>query len=550
MRPNGEEIVKTTIIEEVDGELRHKVLDIIGAQSDLGVENLRGSGMIAGETSRAYDEICTISLVTCRAVGIGAYLVRLGQRVIQCENSHIILTGAGALNKVLGREVYTSNGQLGGVQIMHNNGISHDVVSDDFEGISTILKWLSFMPDQIINRVPKSLPILTPMLDPIDRPVEFMPSKTAYDPRMMLEGRSTAGPDGCKWISGFFDRDSFHEIMKAWAKTVVCGRARLGGIPVGVIAVETRTVEVQVPADPANLDSDARSIQQAGQVWFPDSAYKTSQAIKDFSRELLPLIIFANWRGFSGGMKDMYEQVIKFGAYIVDGLREYKQPVIIYIPPNGELRGGAWVVVDPSINERYMEMYADNESRGGVLEPEGTVEIKYRVKDLVKTMHRLDPKCKELKDNIKLLSAGISGEETTGQAQAPGSSTVKQQIQELEKQLELRESHLIPVYHQIAVNFADLHDTPGRMLNKKVIKNVIEWRGSRKFFYWRLRRLLVQDHFVKEIITNSNGQIDFAKAKKMLQKWFEEAALSNSINSRKNYKSDVSFFFYKFILKI
>lgn len=33
---------------------------------------------------------------------------------------------------------------------------------------------------------------------------------------------------------------------------------RLGGIPVGVIAVETRTVEVAVPADPANLDSEAK----------------------------------------------------------------------------------------------------------------------------------------------------------------------------------------------------------------------------------------------------------------------------------------------------
>ena len=44
-------------------------------------------------------------------------------------------------------------------------------------------------------------------------------------------------------------------------------------------------------------------IQQAGQVWFPDSAFKTAQAIMDFNREELPLIIFANWRGFSGGMK-------------------------------------------------------------------------------------------------------------------------------------------------------------------------------------------------------------------------------------------------------
>ena len=103
----------------------------------LGVENLSGSGMIAGETSQAYQDTFTISLVccslcnhlvilslkvSCRAIGIGAYLVRLGQRVIQLEDSHIILTGAGALNKVLGREVYTSNAQLGGTQIMYDNG--------------------------------------------------------------------------------------------------------------------------------------------------------------------------------------------------------------------------------------------------------------------------------------------------------------------------------------------------------------------------------------------------------------------------------------------
>lgn len=38
-------------------------------------------------------------------------------------------------------------------------------------------------------------------------------------------------------------------------------------------------------------------------MWFPDSAFKTAQAINDFNREGLPLMVFANWRGFSGGMK-------------------------------------------------------------------------------------------------------------------------------------------------------------------------------------------------------------------------------------------------------
>lgn len=50
------------------------------------------------------------------------------------------------LRQVLGREVYTSNNQLGGVEIMHNNGVSHVSVPDDFEGVYTILQWLSYMP--------------------------------------------------------------------------------------------------------------------------------------------------------------------------------------------------------------------------------------------------------------------------------------------------------------------------------------------------------------------------------------------------------------------
>ena len=120
----------------------------------------------------------------------------------------------------------------------------------------------------------------------------------------------------------------------------------------GVIAVETRLQELRIPADPANPESRETLLPQAGQVWFPDSAYKTAQAIQDFGHaENLPLIIFANWRGFSGGTRDMFDEILKFGAMIVDALREYRHPVFVYIPPRGELRGGAWVVVDPTINE-------------------------------------------------------------------------------------------------------------------------------------------------------------------------------------------------------
>ena len=39
----------------------------------------------------------------------------------------------------------------------------------------------------------------------------------------------------------------------------------------------------------------------------------------------------------------MYNEVLKYGSYIVDALVKYEQPIFVYIPPFGELRGGSWV---------------------------------------------------------------------------------------------------------------------------------------------------------------------------------------------------------------
>lgn len=452
--------VRTVDIEE-DGEVRHKITDIIGLQDGLGVECLKGSGLIAGETSRAYDDIFTITLVTARSVGIGAYLVRLGERAVQVEGQPIILTGAPALNKVLGREVYTSNLQLGGTQIMYKNGVSHLTAGSDLEGATHILEWLSYVPEVKGAR----LPILD-LADPWDRDISYSPPKGPYDPRWFIEGK--ADETTSEWMSGFFDKSSFQETLSGWAQTVVIGRARLGGIPMGVIAVETRTIERVVPADPANPTSFEQRIMEAGQVWYPNSAYKTAQAIFDFNREGLPLIIFANWRGFSGGQQDMYDEILKQGSKIVDGLSSYRQPVFVYIVPNGELRGGAWVVLDPSINSQQMEMYADVDARAGVLEPEGIVEIKMRRDKILKLMERLDATYAELKRDST--DPSKTADERAAAAEA----------------LSQKETLLMPTYKQIALLYADLHDRVGRMEAKGCASPMV-WKDARRRFYWSVR---------------------------------------------------------------
>ena len=77
------------------------------------------------------------------------------------------------------------------------------------------------------------------------------------------------------------------------------------------------------------------------------------------------------------------------------------------------------------------------------------------------------------------------------------------------------------------MHFADLHDTPGRMQAKGVIRSQIPWAQSRTFFYWRLKRKLKEFEVVNAI--NGGGtKLSFGQRKSLiaeLQQWF----LSSSV---------------------
>lgn len=493
-------VVQAHLLTE-KGEERYVLDAIIGenlksTRGGIGVENLQGSGLIAGETSRAYQETFTLSYITGRSVGIGAYLNRLGQRNIQMVSSPMILTGYAALNKLLGKNVYCSQDQLGGPQIMVPNGVTHQVVRDDQEGMSAILDWLSYVPKDVLSLPP----MRSISSDSWDRDVEFEPTLQPYDPRDFLRG--VIDSEGRR-LRGFFDTGSWTEYLEGWGRTVVVGRARLGGLPMGVIAVETRTVDRFIPADPSSPDSCEVKETNSGKVWFPDSAFKTAQALNDFGRaENLPVMIFANWRGFSGGTRDMYNEILKYGSMIVDALVEYKHPIFIYIPKHGELRGGAWVVIDPAINPDKMEMYADVESRGGILEPAGIVEVKYRAPQQVEAMHRNDAKLQDL--DAKVAKAAEGAEK-----------------QQLEKEIKTREKQLLPLYTSIATTFADLHDRAGRMKAKGVIREGLEWKNSRRYFFWRVKRRVLQDYLVRHL-READSRLTHTAAVEKIAQWAKD----------------------------
>ncbi|GLC69098.1 hypothetical protein PLESTF_000789000 [Pleodorina starrii] len=506
--PGAPPVVRAEPIRAADGSTHFAVRDVVGSEDGIGVECLSGSAAIASAFCRAWREGYTVTLVSGRTVGIGAYLARLGRRCVQRADQPIVLTGYAALNKLLGRQVYTSHMQLGGPRVMGVNGVSHHVVADDLEGVRTVLQLLSYAPTQLGAPPPELA-----SSDPICRPIGYVPGLgEKLDPRAAIAGReapaaaaaaSTNGapasapassqPGG--WQSGLFDRGSWLESQSGWARTVVTGRARLGGLAVGVIAVESQTVIRQQPADPGMPDTCESVIPQAGQVWFPDSADKTAAAMEEFDSEGLPLFILANWRGFSGGMRDLFDGVLQAGSLIVERLRTYRHPVFVYIPAGAELRGGAWVVVDSQINAASVEMFADPSARGGVLEPEGVCEIKFRTPDLVKMMHRIDP----------VISAARA------RGAAPSDPSVRS-----------RERELLPTYTRIARAFADMHDTPIRMAAKGVLSAIVPWPTARAFFSARLRRRLKERDLLHHVAI-TDPSLTAQRATALLRAWHEAA---------------------------
>jgi hypothetical protein len=54
--------------------------------------------------------------------------------------------------------------------------------------------------------------------------------------------------------------------------------------------------------------------------------------------------------------------------------------------------------------------------------------------------------------------------------------------------MQARSDQLMATYTQIALQFADLHDRPERMLAKDAISRIVDWKAARVTFYWRLKR--------------------------------------------------------------
>jgi acetyl-CoA carboxylase/biotin carboxylase 1 len=103
-----------------------------------------------------------------------------------------------------------------------------------------------------------------------------------------------------------------------------------------------------------------------------------------------------------------------------------------------------------------------------------------------------------------------------------------QDTEEINKKIKVREKLLFGVYQQVAIHFADLHDTPGRMKAKGVIRKQVNWSDSRNFFYWRIRRMLTEFDVAKALKSLDNIKYSQKIASESIKNWYLSSGGSES----------------------
>ncbi|KAI9912415.1 hypothetical protein PsorP6_005216 [Peronosclerospora sorghi] len=102
---------------------------------------------------------------------------------------------------------------------------------------------------------------------------------------------------------------------------------------------------------------------------------------------------------------------------------------------------------------------------------------------------------------------------------------------------------LLPIYVQVATEFGDLHDTPGRMKSVGCIRQIIPWANSRKFFYWRLKRQLSEFSLRRQIVAASAGgpcATTCVSSEQVLKGWLTEEVNGGRVPRQQNQEQMAS----------
>ena len=253
---------------------------------------------------RRYLKVPQIAAVMGMCVAGGAYLPALSDVILMVDGTSFM--GLGGANLVKGATGQTIDNETLGGAMTHNaiSGVAHYRTKNDEECITKIRDLVSELP----AKEPTSVSI-SEIRDPRSA------IRNLYD---LLPEDHRAPYDMHAVLDTFLDAGGIDEFQADFAKEMICGTARIGGILVGVIA-NSRGMSKGKPGSPPRF----------GGIVYTESAEKSAYFIENCDRHQTPLLFVQDVSGFMVGADAEHSGIIRAGARFVEAMATAAVPKIV-----------------------------------------------------------------------------------------------------------------------------------------------------------------------------------------------------------------------------
>ncbi len=253
---------------------------------------------------RRYLKVPQISAVMGVCVAGGAYLPALSDVILMVEGTSFM--GLGGANLVKGATGQTIDNETLGGAMTHNaiSGVAHYRTKDEQECLAKIR--------ELVSELPAKEPTRVSITDP------GPPAAASTDLYDILPEDHKASYDMRRVLDCFLDAGTLDEFQADFAKEMICGTARIGGILVGVIA-NSRGMTKGKPGTPPRF----------GGIVYTESAEKTAYFIDNCDRHGTPLLFVQDVSGFMVGAEAEHSGIIRAGAGFVEAMATAKVPKLV-----------------------------------------------------------------------------------------------------------------------------------------------------------------------------------------------------------------------------
>lgn len=311
-----------------------------GARIQEGIESLAGYADIFLRNVRASGVIPQLSGIFGPCAGGAVYSPALTDFTVMVQgNSYMFLTGPKVVKAVTHEDVNEET--LGGAAVhTAKSGVAHLAAESEEQAIAALRELFSYLPQNNLESPPR-----LETEDSSDREIPYL--------NEVLPENSNQPYDMKEIVLNVVDDGRFLEIQPEFAPNLIIGFARLGAMPVGIVANQPQYLA-------GVLDNHA-SVKGARFVRFCDA----------FN---IPLVTFVDVPGFLPGTVQEYGGIIRNGAKLLYAYAEATVPKVTVTIRKAY--GGAYCVMSSKHLKGDIN-YAWPSAEIAVMGPKGASEILY-----------------------------------------------------------------------------------------------------------------------------------------------------------------------------